>query len=167
MWYVVKKTKRYNNLYKLITHKGLYRNFSVRPFFVIVFLEMGMRVGEITGLRWCDVEINAYADFVFLNRFGGLQHQGTLNRVYKRIIRDCNDAAFLESENPEVLLPNFSCHNLRHTFATRLCESGANIKAIQGILGHSDITTTMDIYTDATQEMRDDALEVFEKYIRV
>ena len=94
MWYVVKKTKRYNNLYKLITHKGLYRNFSVRPFFVIVFLEMGMRVGEITGLRWCDVEINAYADFVFLNRFGGLQHQGTLNRVYKRIIRDCNDAAY-------------------------------------------------------------------------
>ena len=35
------------------------------------------------------------------------------------------------------------------------------------ILGHSYITTTMDIYTDATQEMRDDALEVFEKYIRV
>lgn len=133
----------------------------------IVFLETGMRVDEITGLRWCDVEINGYTDFVFLNRFGGLQHQGTLNRVYKRIIRDCNDAAFLESENPEVLLPNFSCHNFRHTFATRLCESGANIKSIQGILGHSDITTTMDIYTDVTQEMRDDALEVFEKYIRV
>ena len=80
-----------------------------------------------------------------LNRFGGLLHQGTLNRVYKRIIRDCNDAAFLESENPEVLLPNFSCHNLRHTFATRLCEPGANIKAIQGILGHSVITTTVNI----------------------
>ena len=78
-----------------------------------------------------------------------------------------NDAAFLESENPEVLLPNFSCHNLRHTFATRLCESGANIKAIQGILGHSDITTTMDIYTDVTQEMRNDALEVFEKYLSI
>lgn len=94
MWCVVKKTKRYNNFYKLITHKGLYRKFSVCPFFVIVFLETGMRVGEITGLRWCDVEINGYADFVFLNRFGGLQHQGTLNRVYKRIIRDCNDAAY-------------------------------------------------------------------------
>ena len=85
--------------------------------------------------------------------------------MYKRIIRDCNDAAFLESKNPEVLLPNFSCHNLRHTFATRLCESGVNIKAIQSILGHSDITTTMDIYTDVTEEMRNEALEVFEGYI--
>ena len=129
-------------------------------------LRLEKEMQNILGVS-CDVEINGYTDFVFLNRFGGLQHQGTLNRVYKRIIRDCNDAAFLESENPEVLLPNFSCHNFRHTFATRLCESGANIKAIQGILGHSDITTTMDIYTDVTQEMRDDALEVFEKYIRV
>ena len=112
-----------------------------------------------------NVTIDGYTDFVFLNRFGGLQHQGTLNKVYKRIIRDCNDEAFLHSKNPKVLLPNFSCYNLRHTFATRLCESGVNIKAVQGILGHSDITTTMDIYTDVTQEMRSEAVEVFERYI--
>src|SRR5574344_462905 len=64
--------------------------------------------------------------------------------------------------NPKVLIPNFSCHNLRHTFATRLCESGANIKAIQSILGHSDIATTMDIYTKATYKMVADAVILLE-----
>ena len=40
-------------------------------------------------------------------------------------------------------------HILRHTFATRLNEANLNAKAIQEILGHKDIQTTMDIYTDA------------------
>ena len=102
----------------------------------------------------CSATIDGYTDFVFLNRFGGLHTQGTLNKVYKRIIRDCNDAEFLKSENPSVLLPNFSSHTLRHTFATRLCESGMNMKLIQDILGHSDISTTMDIYTHVTKDMK-------------
>ena len=105
----------------------------------------------------CDVSVDGYTDFVFVNRFGGLHTQGTLNKVYRRIIRDCNDAEFLKSENPSVLLPQFSSHNLRHTFATRLCESGMNIKLIQDILGHSDISTTMDIYAHITKEARIEA----------
>ena len=53
-----------------------------------------------------------------------------------------------------VLLPPFSCHSLRHTFSTRLCENGVNVKVIQEILGHSDFSTTMDIYTDVTKELK-------------
>lgn len=108
---------------------------------------------EEIGLS-CNVEIDGYTDFVFVNRFGEAQHQGTLNKAIRRIIRDCNDEILLKETDEPVLLPHFSCHSLRHTFATRLCENGVNIKVIQEVLGHSDFSTTMDIYTDVTKDLK-------------
>ena len=51
------------------------------------------------------------------------------------------------SEESKVILPRFSCHSLRHTFATRMCEAGVNIKAVQDILGHADAETTKKLKT--------------------
>lgn len=102
----------------------------------------------------CSVEIDGYTDFIFVNRFGNVQNQGTLNKAIKRIIRDCNYVVLSKEEDEPLLLPPFSCHSLRHTFSTRLCENGVNIKVIQDVLGHSDFTTTMDVYTDATKELK-------------
>ena len=108
---------------------------------------------EDLGLH-CEVTIDGYTDFIFINRFGQAQHQATLNKAIRRIIRDCNDEQFLHSDEPDVLLPHFSCHSLRHTFTTRMCEAGVNIKVIQDALGHSDISTTLNIYADVTKEMK-------------
>ena len=107
----------------------------------------------LTGIR-CEAIVDGYKDFIFVNRFGNVHHQGTLNKALKRIIRDCNDEVLLKAEKDAVLLPPFSCHSLRHTFATRLCESGINIKALQDTLGHKDIETTMNVYAEATKDLK-------------
>jgi len=118
---------------------------------------------ELLGVH-CEATVDGYTDFIFLNRFGQPQHQSTLNKAIQRIIRDCNDEQFLKNENPEVLLPHFSCHSLRHTFTTRMCEAGVNIKVIQDALGHKDITTTLNIYTDVTKELKKTEFEGLDKY---
>ncbi|ARQ03560.1 MULTISPECIES: tyrosine-type recombinase/integrase [Staphylococcaceae] len=56
-------------------------------------------------------------------------------------------------------------HGFRHTHASLLFESGAKLKDVQSRLGHSDIKTTMDIYTHITQSSREKLAEDFHKYI--
>ena len=119
---------------------------------------------EEAGLT-CKARVDGYTDFVFLNQYGQVQHYGTLNKAIKRIIRDCNYAQFDKSETPDVLLPNFSCHTLRHTFTTRMCEAGINIKVIQNALGHSDISTTMNIYADVTKDLKKSEFENLDEFM--
>lgn len=99
---------------------------------------------------------------MFLNRFGQPQNPQTVNRAIKRISVAYNEAELEKAEKqkrePE-LLPPFSCHNLRHTFCTRLCENETNLKIIQDIMGHKDISTTMEIYAEATKEAKAHSFE--------
>ena len=108
---------------------------------------------ETLGVE-CKATVDGYTDFIFVNRFGNVQHQGTLNKAIRRIIRDCNDKVLMKGEDDPVLLPYFSCHTLRHTFTTRMCEAGVNVKVIQDTLGHADIATTLNIYADVTKELK-------------
>ena len=114
----------------------------------------------------CEAVVDGYTDFIFLNRFGQPQHQATLNKAIRRIIRDCNDEQLLKDENAKILLPHFSCHSLRHTFTTRMCEAGVNVKVIQDTLGHKDISTTLNIYTDVTKELRRSEFEGLDSYFK-
>ncbi|MFV8261495.1 site-specific integrase [Aerococcus viridans] len=56
-------------------------------------------------------------------------------------------------------------HGFRHTHASLLFESGATLKEVQTRLGHSDIKTTMDIYTHITQSSREKLADKFNRYI--
>lgn len=115
----------------------------------------------------CNVRIDGFTNFIFVNRFGNAQHQGTLNKALRRITRDCNQQIIDNAKGNEnlTLLPRFSCHTLRHTFTTRLCESGINIKVIQSVLGHADISTTLDIYADVTKDLKKTEMQTFEDFM--
>lgn len=113
----------------------------------------------------CRCSIDGYDDFIFINRFGDVQHQGTLNRAIRRAMRDCNFKELEKKEKDPVLLPHFSCHILRHTFATRLAESGVLPKTMQSLMGHADIKTSMNIYVTLSEEFKKRDMETFEKYI--
>ncbi|MDE6150082.1 MAG: tyrosine-type recombinase/integrase [Ruminococcus sp.] len=102
-------------------------------------------------------EVDGYTNFIFRNRFGEPLNPFVVNRAIERMIRDANmveeEVARVEHRE-SVLLPHFSCHHLRHTFCTRLCENEPNIKVIQEIMGHKNIETTMDVYNEATKEKK-------------
>lgn len=55
----------------------------------------------------------------------------------------------------------------RHTFCTRYCEVEKNIKAIQEIMGHADIETTMNIYAEATKEVKKQSFANLEGKIKI
>ena len=57
-------------------------------------------------------------------------------------------------------IPHRSFHSIRHSYATRLFELDVPIKTVQVLLGHGDISTTMDIYTHVMKEKK---LEVLDK----
>lgn len=118
----------------------------------------------------CRAVIDGYTDFIFLNRYGNVHNPQTINRTIKRISRDYNEQELNKADKEKrkpVLLPPFSCHNLRHTFATRYCENETNLKVIQEILGHKDIATTMDVYAEATKDAKVKSFAGLEGKIRI
>lgn len=89
-----------------------------------------------------------HEQFVFLNRRGA-----KLTRVMVfYIIKETTAAAGI--------LKNVSPHSFRHSFATHLVEGGADLKAVQDMLGHESITTT-EIYTHIDTEYLKETINLF------
>jgi integrase/recombinase XerD len=86
-----------------------------------------------------------FEDFIFLNHYGR-----ALTRVMVfTIIKQLKEKAGLHK--------HISPHTFRHSFATHLVEGGADLRAVQEMLGHSSITTT-EIYTHIDREYLRDAI---------
>lgn len=78
-------------------------------------------------------------EIIFLNRFGAaLSRQG----LWKIIVHYAQNAGLQKSIHP---------HTFRHSFASHLLEGGADLRSVQIMLGHSDISTTQ-VYTHVTRE---------------
>ena len=112
-------------------------------------------------LGFCEEEIDGYSGFIFATASHTVYSASAVNNAIHRATKAYNEKEekLAKKEKREaVILPNFSAHNLRHTFCTRFCENETNLKVIQEIMGHADITTTMDIYAEATAEKKKEVM---------
>lgn len=171
-------------------------NFTFRNLGIFICLSTGMRIGEICGLRWCDVDVTE----------GVIKVRHTLQRIYiiegeqkhtellldtpktSNSIRDIpmstellkmirsiskvvNENYYVISNdiNPieprtyrnyykklckKIDVPELKFHGLRHSFATRCIESKADYKTVSVLLGHSNISTTLNLYVHPNKEQK-------------
>ena len=92
---------------------------------------------------------NIINNYLFLNNHGNMI---TRQGIFKMIKAECLKKGITKEISP---------HTIRHTFATHLLENGADLRIIQELLGHSDISTTQ-IYTHLTNEkLKSDYKEYF------
>lgn len=88
-----------------------------------------------------------YSDIVFLNRYGRQLTRAMIFTIIKTLAKQAD------------IHKNISPHTLRHSFATHLLQNGADLRIIQQLLGHEDITTT-EIYTHIEiQDLREAILK--------
>jgi integrase len=97
---------------------------------------------------------------VFTNRYGTVFKEKSINDAIERIYKAYNasEKETAKKEGREAfLLPHFTCHQLRHTFCTRLVEVEPRAKIVQSIMGHANISTTMDVYAEVEERAKKEA----------
>lgn len=115
---------------------------------------------------FCVYELDGYTGFIFSNKLGGLHNPHCVNAAIKRIYEAHNAKEIIDAKKARrepIIIPHFTCHILRHTFCSRLCENEMNIKVIQEIMGHANVETTLDIYAEVNFNKKQESLEELSK----
>lgn len=95
-----------------------------------------------------------HEDFLFLNRFGKKISRVSIFKLVKELASKAG------------IRKNVSPHTFRHSFATHMVENGADLRAVQEMLGHESITTT-EIYTHLSSEhLRQEILNFHPRYAK-
>mgnify|MGYP001326365166 FL=1 len=110
------------------------------------------------AIKYINMYKNGYRDnkkinkgnegFLFLNRYGRKLTREMIFLIIKKVSNKC------------LLNKNVSPHTFRHSFATHLIEGGADLRAVQEMLGHESITTT-EIYTHLDREYLKQVIKEF------
>ena len=155
---------------------------------ITVALHTGLRIGELVALDWSDVDCeaglltvrrSAFRRHIVSTKSNRIRHVPltsearealrTIERppgpVFRRSDRAIDDQVarrFLTTLGPQLGFSRLGWHMLRHTFASQLVTAGVSIKAVQELLGHSDVRTTMRYAHLAPSALRD-AVRVLER----
>lgn len=97
--------------------------------------------------------VDGYHGFLFISQQGTPMAAQHWQGYFRRICKKYNDSH-------DVPLPPITPHVCRHTFCSNMAKMGMNVKALQYIMGHSNISVTLNVYThlkylDAEKEMQE------------
>lgn len=92
---------------------------------------------------------NLELNLVFCNSKGYYLDAGNVRKKFKEVAK-------------EVGAPDVTFHSMRHAYASRLFENNVKDKTVQKLLGHSNISTTLNIYTHVQEEILRSAVNTFE-----
>lgn len=121
-----------------------------------------------TGIS--DYDIEGYTNFIFINKNGTIHHPHCINNAVNRVRIQFNEKEVLDaarSHRKPMYIDRFSCHNMRHTFCSRLCENVTDVKAVQEIMGHANIKTTLDIYAESNYPKKKEVISNLSKTISI
>lgn len=169
-------------------HKYLQEHFSFRNLGLLICLHSGLRIGELCGLQWKDLDVSTGVLRVnkTVQRISIVDGQERVNylsiaspktdsstrdvpicrelmKMIKPLKRFMQEDYYLVSNSTkpieprylrayfrkvllELDIPPIRFHALRHSFATRCIEANCDYKTVSAILGHSSISTTLDLY---------------------
>ena len=112
----------------------------------------------------CRSEIDGYTNFIFLNSKGNVLDHKKLNNRLTQICKVINKEIDADEDPNIPEFPHVHNHMLRHTFATRMREAGADMKATSEMMGHEGILITLKTYTDASREFKNREIALLQDY---
>ncbi len=119
------------------------RRMLTLPLFVLDMLKQHRVIQEEVmqkaGIQWQD------HDLVFCNQYGSFLRPDRVRKQFQKLLAEAG-------------LPYMRVHDLRHSAATLLISMGVPVKVVQEILGHSNISTTLNIYSHVLPGMQDEAM---------
>ena len=130
---------------KIITPEQCFKILIAMPqperTLTLLIAATGLRISECLGLQWADVDYDNQQVFVRRSWTGG--------KIGKP--KSSASKAPVQKEGEKV---RFGFHNLRHSLASFLVRKGTDVKIVQKMLRHSDVTTTLGIYAHSMSEDR-------------
>lgn len=149
---------------------------------LIAGLNTGMRLGEILSLKWGQIDFEKELVRVEKTKSGKIRYvniNSVLSKTLENLKAENGEGEFLFT-NPKTGQPlkdvktafksacrranikNLRFHDLRHTFASRLVESGVDLITVKELLGHSTVKIT-ERYTHPNQSLKKEAVELLAK----
>lgn len=83
---------------------------------------------------------------LFVSNAGTYADPTNINHCFKKICKG-------------LCIPDVTSHSLRHTFGTRCIEAGMRAVALQRLMGHSNVSITLDVYTSVFHKYKESELE--------